>query len=112
MAGRDLPATALAALLFTAAAGTAQQFLPAELGKLPPREEWETTWRTDHFEVMAPSMKLARKGGRAKYLMFVAQGEQDGWDKAANSQYGFATVEKLEAAWLAHVRRGKNRRRD
>ena|GEM_PF-3578812 len=49
---------------------------------------------------------LVQIGGRAKYLAFVAQGERDGWDKAAEAQYDYATVEELERAWLTHVQEG------
>ena len=50
---------------------------------------------------------LVRIGGRAKYLAFVAAGERDGWDKAADAQYGYGMVEELERAWLTRIRDGE-----
>ena len=50
---------------------------------------------------------LVRRGGRAKFLEFVAQGQDDGWDKAAQNQYGYESVEGLESAWLTRVREGE-----
>src|SRR5262249_26952671 len=48
---------------------------------------------------------LVARGGRKKFLAFVAQGEDDGWDKAVQSVYGYESVEELEQAWLDHARK-------
>ncbi|HTU17765.1 MAG TPA: sigma-70 family RNA polymerase sigma factor [Gemmataceae bacterium] len=47
---------------------------------------------------------LVSAGGRKKFLAFVAQGEDDNWNKAAQSVYGYKTVKELEQAWLKHAR--------
>jgi RNA polymerase sigma factor (sigma-70 family) len=46
---------------------------------------------------------LVSSGSRKKFLAFVAQGEDEGWDKAAQSHYGYKTVDVLEYAWLQDV---------
>lgn len=48
---------------------------------------------------------LVAAAGRKQFLAFVAKGEDDSWDKAAASIYGFKTVEDLERAWLNHARK-------
>jgi RNA polymerase sigma factor (sigma-70 family) len=48
---------------------------------------------------------LVSSGGREKFLAFIAQGERDGWDKAAEVHYGYKTVEVLEYVWLEHARK-------
>lgn len=55
---------------------------------------------------------LVWSGGRKNFLAFVAQGERDGWDEAARSNYGYKTVEELERAWLAHAREQLADKRD
>jgi RNA polymerase sigma factor (sigma-70 family) len=48
---------------------------------------------------------LVSSGGREKFLAFIAQGEDEGWDKAAKAHYGYKTVEVLEYVWLEHARK-------
>ena len=47
---------------------------------------------------------LVSSGGRKKFLAFVAQGEDEGWEKAVQAHYGYKTVDVLEYAWLQDVR--------
>lgn len=51
---------------------------------------------------------VATKGRRA-FLDFVGTGPTDGWDGAAQAQYGFQTVEQLEQAWLDWTRRPRDK---
>jgi hypothetical protein len=46
---------------------------------------------------------------RQTYLKFVAQGMQQGWDNAVRTHYRYNSVEELENAWLAELRRTKRR---
>lgn len=48
---------------------------------------------------------LISSRGRREFLEFVAKGQDDGWDKAAQSVYGYKTVKELEQAWLAQVQK-------
>jgi RNA polymerase sigma factor (sigma-70 family) len=48
---------------------------------------------------------LVQRKGRGTFLAFVKQGMAGDWDKAVKEQYGFATVEALEEAWLAQLRK-------
>jgi hypothetical protein len=48
---------------------------------------------------------LVRRKNRATLLQLITQGEQDDWDQAVKDLYGFATIEDLERAWLAEVRK-------
>lgn len=47
---------------------------------------------------------LVMAGGRKKFLAFVAQGVDDGWDKAAQSVYSSKSVAELEESWLRFER--------
>ncbi len=42
------------------------------------------------------------------FLVFVRDGTANGWDEAVKTQYGYETVEQLEAAWMNWLRRSKN----
>jgi hypothetical protein len=44
---------------------------------------------------------------RPTFLNFVAQGMQEGWDAAAQTQYRFKSVDDLEGAWLTHLKETK-----
>jgi RNA polymerase sigma factor (sigma-70 family) len=48
---------------------------------------------------------LLSKGGRAKFLEFVKQGDRDSWAKSAKAHYGYATLDELEKAWLVYARK-------
>jgi hypothetical protein len=50
---------------------------------------------------------LVNAGGRQTYLKFVAQGMQQGWDTAVRTHYRYNSVDELEQAWLAELRRTK-----
>jgi RNA polymerase sigma factor (sigma-70 family) len=47
---------------------------------------------------------LVESGGRAKFLDFVAQGQDYGWAAAARVRYGYETLEEMEEAWLEAAR--------
>jgi hypothetical protein len=47
---------------------------------------------------------LVKRSDRRTFLAFIGHGMQLGWDSAAQSFYGHARVEDLEAAWLKHLR--------
>jgi hypothetical protein len=44
---------------------------------------------------------------RPTYLKFVADGMRSGWDNAVRAHYRLGSVEELEQAWLAELRRTK-----
>ncbi len=48
---------------------------------------------------------LVRSASRGDFLAFVAEGDRGSWDKAVAAHYGYSSVEELEAAWLAEVRK-------
>ena len=51
---------------------------------------------------------LVKRSDRRTFLAFVGNGMQAGWDSAAQSFYGHASVEALEESWLSHLRETKN----
>ncbi len=51
---------------------------------------------------------LVKRSDRRTFLLFIGHGMQSGWDSAAQSFYGHASVEKLEEAWLKHLRDTKD----
>jgi hypothetical protein len=42
---------------------------------------------------------LVQKGGKARYLKFLNDAHQRGWEKAIQAQYGFKGVDDLEKQW-------------
>jgi hypothetical protein len=50
---------------------------------------------------------LVANSDRQTYLKFVALGMQSGWDSAVRTYYRHNSVEDLEQAWLAELRRTK-----
>ena len=44
---------------------------------------------------------LIEMGGRPRYLKFVKQGLENGWDGAAKTHFGLADVRELDRAWRA-----------
>jgi len=42
---------------------------------------------------------LVREGGRARYLKFLGDAHQRGWDQAIRTHYGYRGVEELEKRW-------------
>ena len=55
---------------------------------------------------------LVKRSNRQHFLNFVGHGMQHGWDAAAKSYFGHASVEELEQSWLKHLRDTKNRPND
>jgi hypothetical protein len=50
---------------------------------------------------------LVSQGGRPVFLTFLAQGMQGDWDAAVRTHYRYRNVQELEAAWVQHVRNGR-----
>jgi hypothetical protein len=50
---------------------------------------------------------LVERKDRATFLSFLKQGMNEDWDKALQRHYNIASVEELEKAWLASVRRNE-----
>jgi RNA polymerase sigma factor (sigma-70 family) len=48
---------------------------------------------------------LVERGGRAKFLGFLKDGMEMGWDEALSKHYDIATVGDLEREWLAQLRK-------
>jgi hypothetical protein len=48
---------------------------------------------------------LVEKNDKKKFVKFLAQGMEDGWEEAVRMHYGYETIEALEEAWLEFVRR-------
>lgn len=51
---------------------------------------------------------LVKRSNRQHFLNFVGHGMHYGWDQAAKSHYGHASVDELEQAWLKHLRDTKS----
>jgi hypothetical protein len=46
---------------------------------------------------------LVQEGGRVRYLKFVGDAHQHGWEKAIRAHYGYRTVDELEKRWHGWV---------
>ncbi len=81
------------------------------LAELLPKFSYPKDLEAFYAQSLSLTDFLVIVGGRKKFLAFVAQGHDDGWDKAA-SVYGHKTVEEIEEAWLrfARMRLANNRR--
>ncbi|MBX9583570.1 MAG: hypothetical protein K2X87_24985, partial [Gemmataceae bacterium] len=66
----------------------------------PPGNESDVYEAQSH---MVGKFLLAR-GGKPAFVRFVGVGMKDGWEKAAKDVYGFASVDALEAAWIAWMK--------
>lgn len=42
---------------------------------------------------------LVQKGGKTRYLKFINDAHQNGWEKAIQSQYGYKGIDDLEKQW-------------
>lgn len=42
---------------------------------------------------------LVQKGGKTRYLKFINDAHQNGWEKAIQSQYGYRGIDDLEKQW-------------
>jgi RNA polymerase sigma factor (sigma-70 family) len=80
-----------------------ERLLP--LCDLLPRLDYPRDVMAFYAESLSLTDFLVSVGGRKKFLAFVAQGERDGWDRAAKSTYGYKTVEVLEHVWLEQARK-------
>jgi hypothetical protein len=47
---------------------------------------------------------VGKSKSRQAFLRFVADGMRQGWDRAAQTHYGYRSVNELEEAWLQHLR--------
>jgi RNA polymerase sigma factor (sigma-70 family) len=50
---------------------------------------------------------LVNARGRGTFLSFVREGDRSGWNKAVRDYYKYPTVDDLQAAWLADVRKAR-----
>jgi RNA polymerase sigma factor (sigma-70 family) len=75
------------------------------LRQLLPRHDYPRDAAALHAQGYSLTDFLVQAGDRKKFLAFVVQGEQSSWDKAVQKHYGYRTVEELETAWLAQVRK-------
>lgn len=49
---------------------------------------------------------LVQKGGRPKYLRFLADADKQGWDRALSKHYGYQSVDALEQYWKRWIDSG------
>jgi hypothetical protein len=56
-----------------------------------------------YAEGFSVSSYLVEKSDRATFLNFVAMGMRNGWDHAAQTYYGYQTVEQMEESWLQYL---------
>jgi len=47
---------------------------------------------------------LVERKDRPTFVKFVAEGMKDGWESAAKTHYGFASVDDLERAWIEDLK--------
>ncbi len=86
---------------------------PLPLTELLPKASYPKDVGAFYAQSLSLTEFLVIGGGRKKFLAFVAQGQDEGWDKAVQSVYGDKTVQELEEAWLRFARaRLANNRRD
>ena len=55
---------------------------------------------------------LVGLSSRSQFLAFIAQGMRGDWDGAARAHYRYNSVEELEQAWLAQLRKTKQQPRE
>ncbi|MGH7226102.1 MAG: hypothetical protein ACRELF_23045, partial [Gemmataceae bacterium] len=77
---------------------------PMPLSELLPRLDYPKDVGAFYAQSFSLTDFLVTAGGRRKFLAFVAQGERDGWEKAANAVYGYKSVAELEQTWLRFAR--------
>jgi RNA polymerase sigma factor (sigma-70 family) len=75
------------------------------LSELLPKRDFPKDVTAFYAQSYSLTDFLVSSRGRREFLEFVSKGEDDGWDKAAQSVYGYKTVKDLEQAWLVHARK-------
>jgi hypothetical protein len=74
----------------------------------------QTNYPSDVVVLYAEGQSLTRylveRGGRPKFLAFVAAGMQGDWDKALHEHCSYENVEELEQAWQSWLRQEAVRR--
>jgi hypothetical protein len=71
------------------------------LSRLFVIEEYPTDLMSFYGQGYSISRFLIEMGGRPRFLHFVREGSQAGWDKATRNHYGIAGVHELDRAWRA-----------
>jgi hypothetical protein len=74
------------------------------LSKLLPDHEYPKDVPAFYAQAYSLTDFLVAAFGRRTFLAFVRQGEEFGWDWAAQHHYNCATVAEVERAWLERVR--------
>lgn len=69
------------------------------LGKLFVMEEYPADLMGFYGQGYSVSRFLVEMGGRPKFLKFVKDGMNGGWDTAARAHYGLADCRELDRAW-------------
>ncbi len=69
------------------------------LGRLFRMEEYPSDLMGFYGQGYSISRFLVEMGGRPRFLQFVRDGLQSGWDTASKSHYGLADVRELDRAW-------------
>jgi hypothetical protein len=77
---------------------------PAGLRKLFAVKEYPRDLMAFFAEGYSVTKFMVESKDRRTFLAFLAQGQKSGWDEAVKTHYGYADVEKLEAAWLQQVK--------
>ncbi|HZV04835.1 MAG TPA: sigma-70 family RNA polymerase sigma factor [Gemmataceae bacterium] len=81
------------------------------LTELLPKMNYPKDVGTFYAQSLSLTDFLVTLGGRRKFLAFVAQGEEEGWDKASQSVYS-NTIEELEQRWLRFAKMRLAEKRD
>lgn len=79
------------------------------LRKLFSLKEYPTDMRdvmTLYAEGYSLAELLVQQGGKARYLAFLNDANESGWDKAVKAHYGYRDVDELEKRWQEWVQAG------
>jgi hypothetical protein len=71
------------------------------LARLFVMEEYPSDLMGFYGQGYSISRFLIEMGGRPRFLRFVREGTQAGWDTATRNHYGLASVRELDRAWRA-----------
>jgi hypothetical protein len=69
------------------------------LARLFRVEEYPSDLMSFYGQGYSISRFLVEMGGRPRFLKFVKEGSQSGWDAATRAHYGLADVHELDRAW-------------
>ncbi|MHB1423088.1 MAG: sigma-70 family RNA polymerase sigma factor [Gemmataceae bacterium] len=74
---------------------------PLPLSELLPKLDYPKDVGIFYAQSFSLTNFLMTAGGRKKFLAFVAQGQDEGWDKAAQTVYHEPSIKTLEKNWLS-----------